>query len=60
MKGPVILLAGGAAVLLLAACVRSTGAPAVPDMVPLGDGLKVIGYALVAAAVVLTLGKLLP
>lgn len=46
--------------LLVAACGSGTSAPPVPDMVPLGDGLKVIGYALVAAAVVLTLGKLLP
>jgi len=60
MKKSLILLAGGAAVLLLAGCGHPAGVPPTPDMAPLGDGLKVIGYALVAAAVVLTLGKLLP
>jgi hypothetical protein len=49
------------AVLLLAAgCVEEPPPPPpVPDMAPLGDGLKVIGYAVIGAAVVLTLGKLL-
>lgn len=30
-----------------------------PDMNPIGDGLKVIGYALVAVAVVLGFGRAL-
>jgi hypothetical protein len=41
------------------ACVscNEQGSPIV-DVTPLGDGLKVIGYAVVAAAVLLVLGKL--
>ena len=46
------------AALLLAGCVEEPPPPPVPDMVPLGEGLKVIGYALVGAAVILTLGRL--
>ena len=48
-----------ALVLRAAACAGDPSPPPVPDMVPLGEGLKVIGYAVVGAAVVLTLGKLL-
>jgi hypothetical protein len=33
--------------------------PSAPDMTPVGDGLSVIGYSLIAVAVVITLGKLL-
>ena len=33
--------------------------PVVTDTRPLGDGLKVIGYALLGASVVLTLGRVL-
>jgi hypothetical protein len=32
--------------------------PPVTDVRPLGDGLKVIGFALLGASVVLTLGRL--
>ncbi len=49
------LLATGAGALL-ASCTTSTG-PAAPDMGPVGDGLKVIGYALIGVAVVITLGR---
>jgi len=45
-------------VVLLAACTTSTG-PAAPDMGPVGDGLKVIGFALIGVSVVVTLGRLL-
>lgn len=60
MKRNMLLLTAGAAVLLLAACGGSASAPPVPDMVPLGDGIKVLAYAVIAAAVIVTLGKLLP
>lgn len=43
--------------LLLAACVAK--APTVPDMSPVGEGLKVIGFSLIGVAVVVTLGRLL-
>lgn len=33
--------------------------PPVTDVRPLGDGLKVIGFSLLGASVVLTLGRLL-
>jgi len=59
MRKILLLTAGGAAVLLLAGCGGSS-APPVPDLVPVGDGLKVVAYALIAAAVIITLGKLLP
>ena len=59
LKRCLLLVAGGATVLVLAGC-GDAGAPPVPDMGPLGDGLKVIGYAVIAAAVIVTLGKLLP
>ena len=58
VKKCLLLMAGGAAVLLLVGC-GDAGAPPVLDMGPLGEGLKVIGYAVVAAAIV-TLGKLIP
>ena len=43
---------------LLVACTASTG-PAAPDMGPVGDGLKVIGFALIGVSVVITLGRLI-
>ena len=48
-----LLLAGG---LMATACGRHGGAPPPPDLQPIGEGLKVIGFALVAAAVVMSLG----
>lgn len=47
------------AVVLLAACNPSTTGPAAPDMGPIGDGLKVIGFALIGVAVVITVGRTL-
>ena len=41
--------------LLLIGCSTVPGAPPAPDYGPVGDGLKVIGYALVAVAVLLVL-----
>ena len=55
-----MLVAGGAALLMLAACGGHVDSPPVPDLVPIGDGLKVVAYAMIAAAVIITLGKLLP
>ena len=54
-----LLVAGTAALVLLAGCSGTTVAPPAPDMVPVGDGLKVIGFAVVGAAVVAVLGRLL-
>jgi hypothetical protein len=45
------------AVVLLAACNPSNAGPAAPDMGPIGDGLKVIGFALIGVAVVITVGR---
>lgn len=41
---------------LLGAC-STPAAPAAPDMGPVGDGLKVIGYALIGVAVILSVGR---
>ena len=43
--------------LLLIGCSTAPEAPPAPDYGPVGDGLKVIGYALVAVAVLLVLSK---
>jgi len=53
---PLILIA-----LLVVGCQSAAPPPVVhlPDMVPVGDGLKVLGFAFLGAAVVLTLGRLL-
>lgn len=53
MKCPLILLTA----LCLVSCAAG-GSPAV-DMRPVGDGLKLIGYALVSVSVVLVMGTLL-
>ena len=45
-----------AACLMATACGRYEGAPPPADLQPVGEGLKVIGFALVAAAVVMSLG----
>jgi hypothetical protein len=62
MKKLLLLPCLAAASLSLAACDKES--PAVPpipvtDTKPLGDGLKVIGFALIGASVVITLGRLL-
>ena len=45
-----------ALVTLLASCSGAAG-PAAPDMGPVGDGLKVIGFSLIGVAVVITIGR---
>lgn len=45
-------------VLLLAAC-GGPELPGVPDVEPVGEGLKVIGFAIVGAAVLGVVGKLI-
>ena len=43
-------------------CLTSCGTPASPpvvDMRPVGDGLKLIGYALVGVSVVIVMGTML-
>lgn len=49
-----------AALVLLASGCRDEAPPPprVPDMAPVGDGMKTLAYAVVGAAVVLTLGRL--
>ena len=54
MKWTLIALA----VLCLASCGTPEGPPAV-DMQPVGDGLKLIGYALVGVSVVIVMGTML-
>jgi len=54
MKWLLIILAA----LCLASCGTHSGPPAV-DMRPVGDGLKLIGYALVGVAVVIVMGTML-
>ena len=46
-----------AACLMATACGRHGGAPPPPDLEPIGEGLKVIGFAIVGAAVILGLGR---
>ena len=48
-----LLIAGG---LMATACGRHGGATPPPDLTPIGEGLKVIGFALVGAAVIVSLG----
>lgn len=52
-----LLLATIVCVLACASCTEQ--APPVVDTEPLGEGLKVIGYAVVGAAVLAVLGKLI-
>jgi hypothetical protein len=44
--------------LMLVSC-KGGQPPPMPDFTPVGDGLKTLGYAVLGAAVVLTLGRLL-
>jgi len=46
------------AIMLLAACTTAIK-PVAPDMKPVGDGLQVIGFALIGVSVVITLGRLI-
>jgi len=46
------------AIVLLGSCTSPTGPPPI-DMGPVGDGLKVIGFALIGMAVVITVGRFL-
>ena len=54
----IITLLGLAAATMLLSCTSQTGPPA-PDMTPIGEGLKVIGFALIGTAVVITVGRFL-
>lgn len=54
MKTPLLL---PLLVLLLTACGEEP--PPTPDMGPVGEGLKVIGFSLIGVSVVVTLGRLL-
>jgi hypothetical protein len=58
-----LLLPAAGLVMACASCAESD-APCIPtvpvtDTAPVGDGLKVIGYALLGAAVVAVLGRML-
>lgn len=44
--------------LLLVAC-KDGQPPQMPDLSPIGNGLSTLGYAILGAAVVLTLGRLI-
>ena len=44
--------------LLLLASACAADGPAAPDLGPVGDGLKVIGYSLLGVSVVITVGLL--
>ena len=60
MKRRVLLPAIMAACLCAASCERMPvpSAPPPIELKPVGDGLQVIGFALLGAAVVVTLGRL--
>jgi len=58
-----LLLPAAAVFMTLSSCVDDTDKPApkvtVTDTKPVGDGLTVVGFAIVGAAVVVVLGRLL-
>jgi hypothetical protein len=57
-----LLLPAAGIFMACASCGGSAPAPAPPpvtDTAPVGDGLKVIGFAMLGAAVVVVLGRLL-
>ena len=56
MKTLTLLVVMAVALLLLAACTSPAG-PAPIDVGPIGDGLKVIGFALIGMSVVITVGR---
>ena len=43
---------------MLAVSCASSISPPVPDLGPVGDGLKVVGFAIVGAAVVISVSRL--
>ena len=53
-----LTLLGLLTVIVMVSCTSQAGPPA-PDMTPIGEGLKVIGFALIATAVVITVGRFL-
>ncbi len=58
----ILLIAASALTLLLFSCEeppkpQPPAPPPVTDTTPVGDGLKVVGYALLGAAVVITVGR---
>lgn len=61
--GKVVLLPVAAAVMALSSCNEEPAKPAphvtVTDTKPVGEGLTVIGFAIVGATVVVVLGRLL-
>ena len=61
--GKVVLLPIAAAVMALSSCNEEPAKPAphvtVTDTKPVGEGLTVIGFAIVGATVVVVLGRLL-
>jgi len=44
-------------ILLSSSCGHPGGASRPPDLTPVGEGLKVIGFALIGSAVVLSVGR---
>jgi hypothetical protein len=57
-----LLLPAAGIFLALSSCTEEASAPPLPvvtDTAPVGDGLKVIGFALLGAAVVIALGRML-
>ena len=58
MKTIALLCVMAVGLLLLLACSSPAGPPPI-DMGPIGDGLKVIGFALLGMSVVITVGRFL-
>ncbi len=56
MKTIALLCVMAVGLLLLLACSSPAGPPPI-DMGPIGDGLKVIGFALIGMSVVITVGR---
>ena len=57
----ILLLPAAGIFLALSSCNESSSAPPPPritDTAPVGDGLKVIGFAVLGAAVVVVLGRM--